>query len=267
MGEQVAALVYALYDPRCPDNIRYIGWTIHSLRHRMNRHLTEARRKPPTCHRLKWIRSLLEDGVRPEARILVETTADKAPETERLLIAEYRAAGYRLTNNTDGGDGSFGFKHSDETKAELSRLAKGNSRRRGTECTLETRRKISRANKGKKRSPEVKAKLSLAGKGRKFSEAHKAKLAQSLVGNKRGLGNKGNTGRVWSEELKEHWSSVKSGENGPNAKLTWEKVHRIRELHAAGGITHRVLADEYGVCEATISNLINGITWNSQEVI
>lgn len=52
----------------------------------------------------------------------------------------------------------------------------------GCVCTEDTKNKISRANRGKRRSIETKLKLSRIGKGRKFSQEHKGNIGKALKG-------------------------------------------------------------------------------------
>lgn len=47
-----------------------------------------------------------------------------------------------------------------------------------------------------------------------------------------------------------------SGETHPAAKLTDEQVHTVRQRYAAGGITQRELADEFGVDRSTVSRIV-----------
>lgn len=51
------------------------------------------------------------------------------------------------------------------------------------------------------------------------------------------------------------------GEATSNAKLTAEKVRQIRELFCHGEVTHKMLAERYGVSEETIQPIIAGRTW------
>lgn len=44
-------------------------------------------------------------------------------------------------------------------------------------------------------------------------------------------------------------------------KLTVNDVRELRRLYAGGGITQKVLADCYGVCQPRISNIVNLLTW------
>lgn len=89
-------------------------------------------------------------------------------------------------NFTDGGDGSCGFKHSDETRKKLGEY------RKGKKHSDETRRKMSKTRKGKKRSPfsaEHCRNISKANKGKvpwnkgkKRSEETRKKISETLKG-------------------------------------------------------------------------------------
>ena len=89
-------------------------------------------------------------------------------------------------NFTDGGDGSCGFKHSDETRKKLREY------RKGKKHSYETRRKMSKTRKGKKRSPfsaEHCRNISEANKGKvpwnkgkKRSEETRKKISETLKG-------------------------------------------------------------------------------------
>lgn len=54
---------------------------------------------------------------------------------------------------------------------------------------------------------------------------------------------------------------VMRGESNPKAKLTEEQVIDIRKRYAAGGITIRKLAAEYGVTFAPVQLILAGKTW------
>jgi hypothetical protein len=51
------------------------------------------------------------------------------------------------------------------------------------------------------------------------------------------------------------------GERGPAAKLTEQDAKDIRARYAAGGISQQTLAKEYGLAQATVSELIRRLTW------
>jgi hypothetical protein len=52
------------------------------------------------------------------------------------------------------------------------------------------------------------------------------------------------------------------GTRNGSAKLTDSQVVAIRREYNRGGVTHRVLAAQYAVSSATISDAINGRTWS-----
>lgn len=54
---------------------------------------------------------------------------------------------------------------------------------------------------------------------------------------------------------------VARGEQGSNARLTWEQVHEIRARYGAGGARLQDLADEYGVNFGTIGKIVRGDRW------
>lgn len=101
-----------------------------------------------------------------------------------------------LRNMTDGGEGAAGLKHSEETKLllRLQQIGKPKSNEMRTklqaialsrpEMSIETRQKISDANRKRTHSAETKAKMSAARKGRPsipMSEETKDKIRQTKV--------------------------------------------------------------------------------------
>jgi hypothetical protein len=99
-----AVIIYALFDPREPSLVRYIGKTSSGMAERLSRHLTEAR-LGLKAHRFHWIRALLRDDVMPRIRQIEETTAKLWRDRERHWIEHFRCAGHPMTNTSNGGDG------------------------------------------------------------------------------------------------------------------------------------------------------------------
>jgi hypothetical protein len=110
-----------------------------------------------------------------------------------------------LRNLTDGGDGSSGYRHTEENRRKMSRSGK---RKRLSE---EHKRKIGLAQLGRKRPPETGSKIGAAMHLRKLSAESRKKISDSLKDHFI------NNPKVWSEEsrnknsesLKRFWRSKK----------------------------------------------------------
>ena len=92
--------IYTLSDPRT-DRVRYVGKTVQHPKNRLASHISTSKhgRKKDYCH--CWIKSLLNEGLKPIMNI-VEETYDINRET--YWINYYRDKEEKLTNFTDGGE-------------------------------------------------------------------------------------------------------------------------------------------------------------------
>ncbi len=112
---------------------------------------------------------------------------------EEKLIKLYKSLGYCEANLTDGGEGLKGFTPWNKgTTVSESMKKQISNKLKGIIPSIETRNKISKANKGKIRTPEVVEKLRKIGKergspmqGRKCSDSHKNKISNKIKGLKR----------------------------------------------------------------------------------
>lgn len=186
--------VYALLDSE--ESIRYVGLTHGNAYFRLRTHINSARRGSQyPVHR--WIR-------KHDYEVQVAVLEIDPPDillAEQQWIADRRAAGDRLLNCTDGGEGTIGIEVSAETRAKMSLAAK---RRGGRPMSEETKAKLSAAKRGRVHGPlseEHKAKLAAAQRGKKmgaesrrklsearkgivFSAEHRAKLSAAKIGNR-----------------------------------------------------------------------------------
>jgi len=96
--------IYALFDPREPVLVRYVGKTDWTLAARLTKHLWEAHNGFKS-HRFHWIRGLLHAGIEPKIRLIEEVTAADWRERERFWIEHFRRDGHPMTNHANGGDG------------------------------------------------------------------------------------------------------------------------------------------------------------------
>lgn len=199
-------IIYGLYDPHT-DELRYVGKTVKGLQARLRAHVSAARIPTSTSynnHSARWIRSL--GDARPIAKQL-ETclSIDALDDLERKWIAWAKTTGSKLTNQTDGGDGSIGCSPSPETrqKNRAGRLGKTHSAearerirlaRLGTQMppwTPEHREQMAMAQRGKTHTAETRAKISAAKPGKHLtfkrksppphSPEHRSKTAATLA--------------------------------------------------------------------------------------
>jgi len=137
-----------------------------------------------------WKRIAEKHGVRVEL-LAYWATEMEAFAHEKFLIQCFRDLGYTLANLTDGGDGVSGWTASLETRKRLSEAQKGRKRDpeavektaaalRGRKRDPEVVAKIVEANKGYRHSDEAKAKIRAARARQVLTPEHKAKIAASL---------------------------------------------------------------------------------------
>jgi len=162
--------IYVLSDPRT-DTVRYVGVTFRARR-RFNEHLSRAMRGGKT-YRDCWIRSLVNAGIRPTYRVIEQGIGDGWQDRERFWIAHYRVEG-KLTNLTDGGDGTPGLVPSERCRKAVSLAHKG----------VPYPPDRIPAMLGKNHTPEAVEKIRAAGIGRAQSDAAKAKLSRAMKGRK-----------------------------------------------------------------------------------
>lgn len=145
----------------------YIGKTTKTIEERFQRHTYNANAESQT-HLYRAMRKYgteaftvteLESGFNSE---------DDLNEAEIRYISELSPH----YNMTAGGEGTSGFNHYSETRKKISKAIKGKKR------SEQTKRKISKAFKGRNLSEETKRKISDAQKGRKHSAESKRKMSE-----------------------------------------------------------------------------------------
>ena len=141
--------VYALCDPTS-GAARYIGYSKDAYA-RYRGHLRDNSK----AHKARWVNKLLREGVAPKLRVLCFVQgAREAKRVEVALIAAYRQRGARLTNGTDGGDGTSGMEWTAEMRAKaratkMGRVVSAETRARlGASWTPERRAAFSNKNPG-----------------------------------------------------------------------------------------------------------------------
>jgi hypothetical protein len=164
--------IYALLDLDARA-IRYIGKSVDPIR-RLSTHL----RTDGEQHCSRWLQKLRRANRKPQLVIIEQADETTCDARERFWIARGRAKEWPLTNETDGGEGMLGYRH---TEPELIKMSLS---QHGRIFSPETRARMSEA---KRNSGAVKEHLrSIAGnwRGKTFSAEHKAKISVALSGRK-----------------------------------------------------------------------------------
>ena len=116
--------------------------------------------------------------------ILKECKDEELNKWEKYYIKELNTKAPYGYNLTEGGDGVYGFHHSEETRKKMSKVRKGMTPWiKGKHHSEDSKIKLSEAHKGKKKPPrseETKIKLSEAHKGKLLTEEHKSKISDAL---------------------------------------------------------------------------------------
>jgi hypothetical protein len=169
--------VYVLKDPTTGD-VRYVGWTADPEK-RLRTHINSSRLHKPKTYKACWIRSLLVRGLQPLMEVVESGFGDPAP-AEMRWIAAMRAAGAKLTNATDGGDGTAGYRFTEEGRRKLSES------HRGYVMPPEQIERLRASQKARPMTPERLRRLreSAAGMRRQISAASIQKMAESKRGKK-----------------------------------------------------------------------------------
>lgn len=109
--------IYTLSDES--GNIRYVGKTKQYLKQRLYSHIKEcySNRK---SHKISWIKSLLNKGERPIISVIDEVFDEDWQFWEVYWIEQFKQWGFKLTNQTEGGQGGNGYTHSEESKLKMS---------------------------------------------------------------------------------------------------------------------------------------------------
>ena len=96
-----------------------------------------------------WSRVARKNGVKIEIA-QDGMSLDGARLLEMWLIAKFRNRGIMLVNMTDGGEGSYGYKHSLESSLKMSAARIGNKNCKGRKYSKETLDRMSKSAQGKK---------------------------------------------------------------------------------------------------------------------
>ena len=191
---------FAIYRIKSPSGKVYIGKDQYFPQRMVNhRHISENKKKTEhnspihkAIRKYGWENMIIE-GVDFEAK-----SVDELSHREEIWIwlSNSKKKGY---NQTFGGEGTKGYKHSAESKRIISKKATGRKH------SPETISNLRLASTGRKHSEEAKQKIGLGNKGKIVSDQQKKKQSEVMTGRKLSEEHRRNiglasTGRKHSEE-------------------------------------------------------------------
>lgn len=231
---------------------------------RVNQHVRAAKRG---CqyHVHRKIRKIESYGGQIFPKVVFESGVEQDALVEEMRLIEFYGR-ENLTNLTDGGEGSSGYKHTAEVKEKLRQAKIGKKLSEESIALRQMTRKsrnIPAWNKGKRMSEEFRKKVSAAGigripwnKGKHVSETIRKKIINGLTG--RPVSEKSRrtfiemASRPKTEEHRRKISESKIGK--PRSKESIEKgAEKIRgkkhseewRRHQSESLTGRVLSEEH----------------------
>jgi len=113
--------IYTLSDSL---GVRYVGQT-KNLKLRFYRHIFDAKKNGTKNKRCSWIKSLLNKNEKPIIEVIDEVNENNWGFWETYWIAQFKAWGFKLVNDSYGGEGAYGRVVSNETKIKMSLAKKG----------------------------------------------------------------------------------------------------------------------------------------------
>ena len=271
---------YYVYTYAKPDGtIFYVG---KGSGYRINTHENMAR-KGDDSYRSRVIRKVWREGGEVRKEKVFETDDEQeAFDYERMLTREIGLA--YLTNAVEGGGGTSGWRHSEETLALLSKKHMGQKhtaehkryisafmkeyrKRYPIPLTEEGRKKLAEAVRNREWTPEYHEAHSNGlrraweeGRFTGMTNHHHTQEAKDAIAEKlRGRDISSQTKQKDSEARKQWWNRRRSPEN----QLTWEKVHELRRLRLEGW-PFKALGERYGITASSAYHIATYKTWKEE---
>jgi group I intron endonuclease len=172
-----------LSSSQTPDEVRYVGQTIGSLRVRFNSHIYRMNKDKRDFHISRWMRQVYANGFHVVKLQLEEVDDTIINEREIKWIQYFKDSGFSLTNMTEGGSG--GVRPSEEVRKKISDSKLGKPRPAHVIEQMRVRMAGKyvgelNPNYGKKHTEEARHKMSEARKGQIITEDHKQKISISM---------------------------------------------------------------------------------------
>lgn len=265
-------IVYALFNTCFPDIVRYVGLTTKTENHRLKGHWKSARRgkKYPVYD---WMRKHGPDAV--AVRVLgVYSSRQEMVDAEVFWIAHYRLVGQADLNITAGGEGTSGWRMSEQQREARRQYVLANPIQ--YEITPEHRKAVGDASRRRLSTPEaVRDHANKVGKIREET-AQKIKFdiwnglndkdCEAKYGVSFKQVNNIRHGKSWAHvpwpigpKKPTRVEPRPSGSRNPNAKITAEDVLKIRRM--VRKMSYADVAARFGVSASTVNNIVRGKVW------
>lgn len=234
------AFIYSLIDP-ITNEIKYIGKADKPFK----RYKSHIRIKNTKKRKDAWIKSLLDQGLKPKVEII-----DEIPETEwkfweKYWISQFLTWGFNLYNLTEGGEGvkkGTAPWNKGLTKENNESLFQRSLKQIGQNLSEETKQKIREKRKLQIITPETKLKKSINAKGKKLPFMRNLTDEQIKLLRNKGNWQKGNI--PWNKDKKGYIS--KKAKTVLQYNLSGELIKEWRCAIDA--------ANELNICSELIAN-------------
>lgn len=154
-----AIRIYVLKEPDTL-KIRYVGITSKSLKQRLRKHLDNALYTKHNIHLCNWILKYYKNNQLPIIELIEKCDLNNWQEREKYWITQFKD----LLNSTEGGEGSFGFKHKESSKEKIRQL------KLGLKQSNETKLKRSKSLKGRIITQEHRDKIRISNFGKIYTK-------------------------------------------------------------------------------------------------
>ena len=239
-------VIYVITDRDDPDRVRYVGLTRRKPGIRLSGHWTECI-NGGTRPINNFLRKRLSDRTRVVMAVIQECSdEDELKAAEIGWIAYYRERGQADLNLTDGGEGMWGYRMSEEQKEEKRQSMIG--RFRGEAYRGETKLTWARV-----REIRSRAKSSWISQQ---SLADEYGVTQSVI-------RKVLLNTAWIDENYDPATlpSRPAETHANNRQTTREIVDEIRALRMREWVTEREIAKRYGMTRSNVQNILSGLRW------
>jgi group I intron endonuclease len=202
MNRDLTSVKGFIYKITSPNGKIYIGQTLNFKNRKYYYKSGNFKKQTKLWNNVNYYNWSPIDTIEILEECLCDPNKQTLNEREKFWISHFDSFKNGLNCN-EGGEGNIGYKFSEETLHKMSKSKKGikHPEWRNTQKSKYT--------KGRKHTDESKKKMSII-KKEKMNDDIKNKISKGLLGNKNGLGNKGNSKKIICVNSGKIYDSIKS---------------------------------------------------------